>query len=55
MVTNLFSLNSKVEIEEEKPYAGAHQSLPSFVVKSAENGGESNGEKKDSEKVSLKD
>ncbi|KAM7524214.1 hypothetical protein LguiA_014116 [Lonicera macranthoides] len=58
-VAKLFSLNSKVEIEEEKPYAemwmGAHQSLPSFLVKSAENGDESNGQEEKSEKVSLKD
>ncbi|KAM7524215.1 hypothetical protein LguiA_014117 [Lonicera macranthoides] len=57
-VAKLFSLNSKVEIEEEKPYAemwmGAHHSLPSFLVKSSVNGGESNGEE-ESVLVSLKD
>lgn len=41
-VARLFSLNSRVQIEEKRPYAefwmGTHDSGPSFLVKSLENG-----------------
>ena len=57
-VARLFSLNSRVQIEEKRPYAefwmGTHDSGPSFLVKSLENGAGLPNGGSESGNVSLK-
>lgn len=57
-VARLFSLNSRLQIQKNKPYAefwmGTHDSGPSFLHKALENGGLTIDSHKDKQDLSLK-